>query len=221
MRRGLFWISFAVALVVALPSLAADKTSDKTDPKDKLVASAYFDGSLTQLDTTSKWFTVQVTQKIQVPNLDAQRNLASLQQQKFDALRIANPIDRAQKLQSINVEIAKNVQNQFSYQDKHYTFELQAADTMKVRLRNPPVAFDDKGKPKKYTSKELAELKGPDKKLPGYTGDFDNLRTGQKVGVYLAKKKYAGKAAKSDDKDAPSDKRLSVVMIVILQDAPK
>ena len=55
--------------------------------------------------------------------------------------------------------------------------------------------FDDKGNAirKPYTSKELKELTGPDKSLPGYKADVDSLKIGQIVDVYLGKKKNAGK----------------------------
>src|SRR5207244_3200625 len=66
--------------------------------------------------------------------------------------------------------------------------ELRAADEMKVRVLNPPVDYDDKGRPKKYTAKELKELKGPDTSLPGYAGDLESLRPNQVVKVYLKKK---------------------------------
>ena len=39
-------------------------------------------------------------------------------------------------------------------------------DDVKIRLLNPPEAFDDKGRAKKYTPKELKELKGDDLKTP-------------------------------------------------------
>ncbi len=98
--------------------------------------------------------------------------------------------------------------------------DLTAADDIKVRIPRPPAAFDDKGNPKKYSAKELRELKGPGN-LPGYTGDFDNVRTGQVVQVYLAKKKEAlkppPKKKKGEEQD-PTDTKPLVSMIVILVD---
>ncbi len=96
--------------------------------------------------------------------------------------------------------------------------EVQATDDVKVRLLTPPVEFDDKGRPKKYTSKELAKLRGPDHSLPGYTAEFDNLKPGQVVKVYLAKKKEAPKASgkKAKDDDEVSDKRLQARMVVVV-----
>ena len=56
-------------------------------------------------------------------------------------------------------------------------------------MTDPPVEYDEKGTTKKsYTKAELDELKGADKTLPGYTGEYDNLAKGQTVIVYLSRK---------------------------------
>jgi hypothetical protein len=72
--------------------------------------------------------------------------------------------------------------------------KVMTIDDVKVRTKNPPVAYDDKGNKKKYTAKELKELKG-DSKLPGYTAGFEDLKTNQYVQVTLVRKK-SDKAAK-------------------------
>lgn len=88
----------------------------------------------------------------------------------------------------------------------HQEVELQADDDIKVRLKNAPVQFDDKGKPKQLTADELKELKGPDPSLPGYQADFSDLKTGQLVRVSLARKKTSDDADKEKDKDADAKK---------------
>ena len=74
------------------------------------------------------------------------------------------------------------------------TVELQVGDDMKVRLNDPPVGFDEKGTAKKYTAKELRELKG-DSKLPGFPADLSNLAYDQMLRVQLVvhKKKPVSK----------------------------
>jgi hypothetical protein len=104
--------------------------------------------------------------------------------------------------------------------------DLQATDEMKVRTLNPPVEFDEKGKPRKYTAKELKEMRGPDRKLPGYTADFESLKIGQIVRVTVARRKSVLKAMqhpqrvntkdKDKENDAPLGDRPEVTMIVIL-----
>lgn len=81
--------------------------------------------------------------------------------------------------------------NKIDYRDENMEFET--AETVTVRVPQPPAAFDDKGRPKRYTAKELAEFKGPDKKMPGYAADMESLKPGQYVTVILGKKKSAPK----------------------------
>lgn len=66
--------------------------------------------------------------------------------------------------------------------------ELSAAATIKVRTKNPPPRFDEKGRFQKYTSDELRELKGDnstDQRLPGYKSEYGNLKKGDIVQVSL------------------------------------
>jgi hypothetical protein len=109
-----------------------------------------------------------------------------------------------------------------------FDVDLQPTDDMKVRMLQPPPDFDEKGRPKRYTAKELKELKGPDPKLPGYSADFDSLKPDQIVKVFLARKKPAksaprpqpprkkGKEDNADAADAKVDNRPEVTMVLIL-----
>jgi hypothetical protein len=250
MRRGIPLAGLAVALAFVLSASAAPtdpkKDPDKTDPKEKLVAAGVFTGKMGQVEGTSKWFTVQVPKRIPVQNPGAlaniinlkaqlvnyQAQLANQQGQLLNAIKnkdaagannVRNAIANTQNaLAATQIELQRNQAIAVTYQEKTYDIELQAAEDMKVRLLQPPVAFDDNGKPKKYTKKELDELKGPDKKLPGYTAAFENLRPGQVVEVYLAKKKDSSKpSVKDPDKDTKSDNRPFVTMIVIQREPPK
>jgi hypothetical protein len=107
--------------------------------------------------------------------------------------------------------------------------ELLAHDDLKVRMLQPPADFDDKGKPRRYSSKELQELKGPDPKLPGYSAEFDNLRPDQIVRVSVAKKsgskqlvkpmlKTRKKDVDEENEDPAEETRPFAMMIVILQE---
>jgi hypothetical protein len=74
-------------------------------------------------------------------------------------------------------------------QQKPLDMEYSAAENVQVFYINPPVELDDKGKPKKPNPKDLKKaVKGPGG-LRGYPAEFDNLKTGQVVKVYLEKKK--------------------------------
>jgi hypothetical protein len=116
---------------------------------------------------------------------------------------------------------------------RNIDIELQPTDDMKVRTFQLPPDFDEKGRPKKYSAKELKELKGPDPKLPGYTADFDSLKADQIVKVFLARKKGAkasprpqaprkkGKEDNADAADAKADNRPEVTMVLILAEPRK
>jgi hypothetical protein len=84
----------------------------------------------------------------------------------------------------------------FRVKQSHQDIEFEPADDVKVRLRQPPEAFDEKGNIKVYTAAELKELRGKDK-LWGFPGDVTNLQTGQTVYIVAARKKLP--------KDAPKD----------------
>jgi len=91
--------------------------------------------------------------------------------------------------------------------------DLAVADDLKVRTLVLPPAYDDKGKVRKYTSKELAELKGPDKKLPGYTASEGDLKRDQVVTLHLVKK-----AGRPKTKDEAEDYKPKVGLILIVRE---
>jgi hypothetical protein len=113
----------------------------------------------------------------------------------------------------------------YSFGVRFRQVEMQANDDIKVRMLNPPVDFDLKGKPRKYTSKELKELKGVDTKLPGYTADFDGIKPGQIVDVYLpGKAKPLAKPPPGKVLDPEEPKPVDkpeVLMVVIVQEPPQ
>jgi hypothetical protein len=91
----------------------------------------------------------------------------------------------------------------------HIDYQLEPTADMVVRLLNPPLQYDDKGSPKKYTAAELKEMKGDNPKLVGYNGAVTDLKTGLQVKVYVVKdppptKEDAKKdEAKADKPDKP------------------
>jgi hypothetical protein len=110
-------------------------------------------------------------------------------------------------------------------QTTRYEIEFQASPKAKVRTLVLPEQFDDKGKPKKYTSKQLAELKGKDKHLVGYESSLEKLESGQVVRVVLgaAPAKAAAKPKEKDkdaagDEAAKPDKKMQASLIVITKD---
>jgi hypothetical protein len=100
-------------------------------------------------------------------------------------------------------------------------FPVVVGDDVKVRRMTLPVDFDDKGKPKKYTQKEKDELRGPDKKLPGYTAGLEDLKAGQLIDVYLVRKAGAPKNPKDKDAMAEYEPRASMIVIITDVTTPK
>jgi hypothetical protein len=243
MDRSFRWAALALALGLALPLQAADEKKDPkkkdADPADKpkaekIASSGNFVGTLTNVSANSqKDFTVQIKFKYLAVNPQAQANLLrqqqNLLQQQQRIMLIRNPVQRQQEMLKLLAQAQQSPQDLYQVKEYKKDVKLRAAEDMKVRTLEPPVDYDDKGHVKKYTKKELKELKGPGN-LPGYTADFDSLRANQVVRVYLAKKKDAPKKAvkkkgkakdkdKEDDEDKEDDKP-EVVMVVVLRDPP-
>lgn len=97
--------------------------------------------------------------------------------------------------------------------------EWAAADEIKVRMQNPPARFDDKGRVKRYTAKELKELRGTDK-LPGFPGEFSDIKNGQIVQVTLLQKKTAPrpKRGKDGEGDLLDDNLPKISQIIIVRE---
>ncbi len=108
--------------------------------------------------------------------------------------------------------------------------ELLLKDDVKIRRLNPKEDFDDKGRPKKYTVKELKELKGDDLKSPGYPADFTDLISQSIVNVTLMQKPQKpvrggatgllGVAGKKEDPDIARELRPKISSIVIMGAIP-
>jgi hypothetical protein len=234
-----------VALAWCVPAPGADDKKDAKDkPADKKPPSGgTLTAKLSNVEGTQKFFTVQVEVPIMqatggyrgsAGNALALQNLVlqqqQIMQQQMQIMQIRNPAQRIAALRQLAVQaqqqrLASGLSGQagspFQVTKVPKNIELRATDDMKVRVLELPVEFDDKGKPKKYTKKELADRRGPDPSLPGYTGDFDNLKAGQIVKVYLVKPKAPPKPVgkgkdKDKDDDDPVDKRQQVWMVVIL-----
>jgi hypothetical protein len=227
-------VRMAVLLLVCafvLPAAAADKKDAKAEAKekaakDKLVNAGVLTGRLSHVEAQQKYFIVQV----QIPSyggggggINPGAYQAYLLQQ-MQVMQIRNPIQRALAMRQLSLQspLGGGVGGG-GMATTSKDIEVQAADDIKVRLMNPPVEFNDKGKPKKYTQKELSRLRGPDRSLPGYTADFENLKPGQTVKVYLVKKKdpprSPGKKAKDKDDEDASDKRPQARMVVVVAES--
>jgi hypothetical protein len=86
--------------------------------------------------------------------------------------------------------------------------KLSVIDGVQVRARLLPIAFDEKGAPRKLTQDEVKELRGNDPKVPGYAADYFDLKAGQAVIIYLGRLNTTNtKDSQSTDKSARSDQQ--------------
>jgi hypothetical protein len=199
-------------VVVCSPATAEPKKTDSPKNPKNIRASGYFYGKLTVLEGSTKNFNVQIEYaELDPGKVQALQNYIA--QAKVDIAR-STGTDRINKSASYRLEIQKRQLDLTRNVTKD--IKLEPTEDMKVRWNFIPLIYDDDGKvKKKFSRKELKELKGSDKSLPGYAATFDNLRVNQIVKVYLAKEKKK----KSKPKDADLfEKRLKAVMVVIMKD---
>jgi hypothetical protein len=200
----------------------AKKEIDKKEAKEteRKYKDGVLRGTIKNVDETKRQLRLELAIPITKLNEGEARALVQEQANLQTAIlkRDANGIANA------NNAIAQHQARLYSIETKKVDIQVTTVEDLKVRLARPPVQFDEKGKVKKYTKKELDDLKGPDTKLPGYMAEFSDLHADQIVEVYL-KKKDASKGAKptgKKDKDADTDLLAHVLpevsMVVILVD---
>jgi len=220
---------------------AKTKEPGDKEKKDKFTWGAELVGRIQVDGNSQRGFTLHVTQKIMEPDYGAQQQYA---QQQMQLAQQQARMATARTLQERNqaalqyyqtaVQLAQTQQRLFRPRDFNYDVKLRFAEDMKVRLLQPPVNYDDKGNLKKYTSKELQELRGKEG-LPGFKAEMDAVHSGQIVTVFLAKKQASsdqkdrtkpaekagaekeGKKKAADNEDA-GQARPRAVMILILKD---
>jgi hypothetical protein len=216
LRSGRYGVAGLLALLVALPVQAADKKAQSASEQDysALAQAGEIVGKIKSVNASDKTFTLEIDLAALKNGRQAEEHLARLQQ---DLLRTTNPIQRLRKQQQLAAEVQRlQVQqlnpNKSPSTTQHRDFDLQSTEDAQVRLQDPPVQYDEKGNRKKYTPKELRELKG-DPKLPGYAADWSDLKVGQTVKVTVTR-------PKNKDKDKKDDAHPQAKRILVTRDAP-
>ncbi len=168
-------------------------------------------------------------------NNNLYQQMQRLLREQNELLRIKNPVQRQVRMQQIALEFQKlqmqmagvnpkggkvNPDNlPYRQVTESRDFELDVAEKVVVRRKDPPFAYDDRGNPIEYTKEKLAELRGKDKTKPGYEAKYEDLASGQTVKLYLKAPEKKAKA-KDDPKDEDTGvARPKVTMILILQEA--
>jgi hypothetical protein len=251
LRKFCFGIGLSLlAFGLLLPTDATPQAPPKGPPakasldSDKLTPGE-FTGTLVNTPDSERKFTVNVTyQKLQLKpgqnlgrsnqNLQQQYNrIVQLQNQVMHPNRRQNPAAAMQQLQNaivqLQIQSAGAQANKFQVVKATQKVNFHASENLKVRIKDLPKQFDEKGKIKRYSQKELSERKGKDKSLPGFESSPEALRVGQVVQVTLRpiKKPKAALADRVEEKGKakgkvkekdPSERKLQVSLIVILKD---
>jgi len=219
MRRVLRGTGLVLALALAMPALAADKATEQD--YSALAQQNQIIGKLKSVNPTDKTCTLEIDVSVlkngargAVQLMDQQERILREEQ---DILRTTNPILRAQKAQRLAADLQR-AQNSVKTVTQHKDFDVETTTDARVRLQDPPVQYDEKGNVKKYTSKELQELKG-DPKLIGYAADWDSLKEGQTVKLTLSHKHDKAADKNKDNKDARDDNKPRASLILVIKDA--
>ena len=240
MHRLLTGIAVLLLALCVVPAFAADdkdkkdpapdakKDSDNKDatpPVEKPIKVGVVTGKLVEVNESAKSIKVEVTTQVQKPNVGELQALQNCEIQLQQAAYKCPP--DYNQIASLQQQILQHKANSVTMEKKTSNVDYTATDDVKVRLAEPPPAFDDKGNVKKRTNKELAELKGdpkdPDSKLPGYPGAFSDLHQGAMVQVTLVKKKdapHTGPKPKDADPDVKQDNLPQASMIEIYPEPP-
>jgi pentapeptide MXKDX repeat protein len=187
-----------------------DKKPDDKKPMDKRKTTAIV-GELVHIEPSKQSIRVKVTIPYQELNqgeynalIQAQQNLAKARTPKeaYDA----------------RVAIAQHSSKLYTVKQKHQEVSVDAAEDCKVRLNAPKAAFDDMGNVKKYTAKELKELRGSDML---FDGEFADLTNGQTVQVTILVPKAAPKPKNKDDILLEETKLEAIKIAVLRQPVPR
>ncbi|HEV3258546.1 MAG TPA: hypothetical protein VG013_16840 [Gemmataceae bacterium] len=221
MRRAFHGTAFLIALGLVVPASAADDNKKKDDDKAATKADdKKKDDKKPAKDDKKKDKAKKAAPKDEPT--DAKDKLRPAGefigkltrvegQQKYLSVQITLTVPEPYLNGRTIAYRAKNIEKQI---------EVLASDNMKVRIGHPPLDYDEKGRLKRYTRKELKELKGAEGGW-GYTADFDSLKPNQVVKVFLGKKKEARKARSRDkdlDEDLHADNKPTAIMVYIIAD---
>ena len=211
MRPTIRWIA-ALALPVMILTGALVEAQKKPNPDkdvekstDKMIKVGVVTGKVMNVYEDKKKIRIQITYTTQTLDPGAVQRMAQARRD------MAMARDRQAAYNAQNA-LAQAQRTMYKTESKTKEEEIQATDDVVVRMLKPKEEFDEKGKPKKYTKKEKAELKGTDKKLPGYQADFGDIATEQIISLTLVRKKGAPVATrpvrpvrKGKDKEAADD----------------
>lgn len=200
MRAVLRWLLAAVIIVLAVPVAAqqgqkADKSKERPSPetkedKDKPEPKA----NLKKGEAKKKPVAKERFEKVE----------------EFSVARVVRlPGNESSTLQFEVPGLGNNWQR----------LERSLADDVKVRMLHLPVLYNERGKPRPYTAREKEELKGPDRRLPGYSASLEDLKPGQIVQLTTVRR--AGYRPIRGVKEVPPEYQPVINLIVIVGEPSK
>jgi hypothetical protein len=226
----------ATKKTVGFPPPAGDKPAPEANPYVPLGTLA---GVVRNAADSAGGLNLRVTVRYLEPNVPAQQKYLRQQQQLLvrqrQILTNPNPAQAQQQMQDLLRDAERLMQSQkdlFHVKSVDKDVELDLAEGVKVRARQPVQQFDDKGNIKRYTPQELKELRG-DGSLPGYAAELSDLQPGQTVLVKVVRLKPAkpadtppadkpaaagSQASAAEAKPGPSGDKAIATLILIVKD---
>ncbi len=187
-----------------------EKPAPEKPPADRLVPVGVVAGVVQDAGATSGNLTLKVTLRYLEPNPQAEAAYVRRYQELFARqqriLANHNFVQQQQQLAQLLHDAEGLLASQkdlVRVKEVQQNVELPLADEVKVRALVPPQAFDDKGNIKRYTAKELKELRGPEN-LPGFPAEMSDVQAGRTVLVKLMVRKKAP-PRKTDPKEPPAE----------------
>jgi len=129
-------------------------------------------------------------------------------------------VDQASKDPNLAKNNANNTTDPLIVVHSYKEYELELQDKVVLRKLFLPFEFDDSGKPREYTEKEKAELKGTDKTKPGYSAKIEEATPGTEAKLHLTAPKNVEKpkASKDDPDGIGNVERPTVNMMVLTKE---
>jgi len=196
-----------------------DKDAEKPAAKEKWNFFSQITVVLKEIRETDKSVVISIQNQVINPSAQMQISQASMRMSQANT-----PQARMQAQQAMMRA------QQSMYTTKMEDVELLMKDDVKIRQMNPPESFDDKGNKKKYSTKELKDLKGDDAKSPGYPAEYSDLVSQSIVTLTLMNKPkkagVSGKAtglvgiAEKNDPEVARELRPKIASIMIMGRLP-
>src|SRR5262249_5874348 len=147
---------------------AKDKDLDKTS--EKMIRAGLLAGRVVSINESKKSLRLAVSVPYVKTNAGAAQALAQAHVNYLQALSKRDPSGA----RSAQVEMVRQQANLYTVEHVSQEVELSTIDDVVVRLAQPRLERDEKGRVKLPTRAQLKEMKG-DPKLPGYKAEFSDL----------------------------------------------